>query len=257
MFDFLTIFGLILGAGAVWIVMYWGGTSHLLWHRDAAVLVFGGTFASMLISTPFDILVRLPRALVLVFFKKKTSEPKQIINLIVSLSEKSMRSGIDTLQTELDTIKEKFLADGISMIIDGLDPDLIRENLLKEITFIRKRHFQVSNVIRSMGTFSPIFGLLATLLGVVQVLRSISDPKGLGTSMAIAVTGTFYGIASANFIFLPISNKLDAHTDSELLLKEVMIEGILSIQTRDIPIIVSKKLHAFLASRIREELGTK
>lgn len=255
MFDFLTIIGLVMGAGAVWIVMYWGGTSHLLWHRDAAVLVFGGTFASMLISTPMDIIIRLPKALRLVFFYKKRSDPKQIINLLVSLSEKSMRSGIDSLQSELDGISDKFLVDGLNLVIDGMNPDLIRENLLKEITFIRKRHFQVSNVFRSLGTFSPIFGLLATLLGVVQVLRSISDPKSLGTSMAIAVTGTFYGIAAANFLFLPIANKLDAHTESELLLKEVMIEGVLSIQARDIPIIVSKKLQAFLSSKLREERG--
>ena len=102
-----------------------------------------------------------------------------------------------------------------------------------------------------MGTYSPIFGLLATLLGVVQVLKSISDPKSLGTSMAIAVTGTFYGIASANFLYLPIANKLDAHTDSELLVKEVMIQGILSIQA--MPIIVGKKLRAFLAPRFRNQ----
>jgi chemotaxis protein MotA len=108
-----------------------------------------------------------------------------------------------------------------------------------------------------MGTYSPIFGLLATLLGVVQVLRSISDPKSLGTSMAIAVTGTFYGIASANFIFLPIANKLDAHTDTELLTKEVMIEGILSLQAGDIPIIMDKKLKAFLDSRVRKEKAKK
>jgi len=257
MFDFLTIFGLIIGGGAVWIVMYWGGTSNLLWHRDAAVLVFGGTFASMLISTPMEILIRLPKALSLVIFYKKRSDPRKIINVVVSLSEKSIRSGIDSLQSVLDNIKDKFLVDGMNMVIDGLSPDIIRENLIKEILFIRKRHFQVSNVFRSLGTFSPIFGLLATLLGVVQVLRSISDPKSLGTSMAIAVTGTFYGIAAANFAFLPIANKLDAHTESELLLKEVMIEGILSIQARDIPIIVSKKLQAFLSSKLREERGNK
>jgi chemotaxis protein MotA len=151
----------------------------------------------------------------------------------------------------VEGIKDKFLADGVSMVIDGLSPDMVRENLLKEITFIRKRHFQVSNVIRSMGTYSPIFGLLATLLGVVQVLKSISDPKSLGSSMAIAVTGTFYGIASANFIFLPVANKLDGYTDAELLVKEVMIEGILAIQAGEMPLLVGKRLRAFLAPRFR------
>jgi len=253
MLDLMTILGLVLGVGAVYLVMYWGGTSHLLWHRDAAVLVLGGTFASMLISAPVETILRLPKALLIVFFKQKTYEPQEIIGMLVNFSEKGIRTGVDSLQEDVEGIKDRFLADGIGMVIDGLSPDLVRENLLKEITFIRKRHYQVSNIIRSMGTYSPIFGLLATLLGVVQVLRSISDPKSLGTSMAIAVTGTFYGIASANFIFLPIANKLDAHTDTELLIKEVMIEGILSIQAGDMPIIVGKKLRAFLAPRFRVE----
>ncbi|MBN1823690.1 MAG: MotA/TolQ/ExbB proton channel family protein [Endomicrobiales bacterium] len=255
MIDILTLLGLGLGIGAVYIVMYWGGISHLLWHRDAAVLVFGGTFASMLISSPLDTILRLPKALLTVFFQKRTYGPQQIIDLIVGFSEKSIKSGIDSLQEDVAQIRDRFLADGIGMVIDGLSPDLVRENLLKEITFIRKRHYQVSNIIRSMGTYSPIFGLLATLLGVVQVLRSISDPKSLGTSMAIAVTGTFYGIAAANFLFLPIANKLDAHTDTELLAKEVMIEGILSIQAGDMPMIVGKKLRAFLAPRLRGTAG--
>jgi chemotaxis protein MotA len=252
MLDILTILGLALGLGVVYIVMYWGGTSHLLWHRDAAVLVFGGTFASMLISTPMGLLLRLPSALMRVFFYRSTYTPQQIIDLLVRYAEKAKREGIDSLQSDLGNMKDTFLSNGISQVIDGLSPDLIRESLLKEITFIKKRHYQISNIIRSMGTYSPIFGLLATLLGVVQVLKSISDPKSLGTSMAIAVTGTFYGIASANFLFLPIANKLDAHTASELLIKEVMIEGILSIQAGEIPTIVSKKLQAFTASRLRK-----
>jgi chemotaxis protein MotA len=253
MIDLMTFFGLALGLGAVYLVMFWGGTSHLLWNRDAAVLVFGGTFASMLIASQLETILRLPKALMIVLFKKKTYEPQEIIAMMVNFAEKALRSGVDSLQEDVEGIKDRFLADGIGMVIDGLSPDIVRENLLKEITFIRKRHYHVSNVIRSMGTYSPIFGLLATLLGVVQVLKSISDPKSLGTSMAIAVTGTFYGIASANFLYLPIANKLDAHTDTELLVKEVMIEGILSIQAGEMPIIVGKKLRAFLAPRFRDQ----
>jgi chemotaxis protein MotA len=159
------------------------------------MLVFGGTVASMLIATPFEILLRLPKALLLVVFYRRSYNPKTIISLMVQFSEKAARNGIDSLQDDLKQVRDRFLSDGITLVIDGLSAKLVRENLLKEITFIKKRHYQVSNVIRSMGTYAPIFGLLATLFGVVQVLKSISDPKSLGTSMAIAVTGTFYGIA--------------------------------------------------------------
>ncbi|MCK9582293.1 MAG: MotA/TolQ/ExbB proton channel family protein [Endomicrobiales bacterium] len=255
MIDIMTIFGLVLGAGSIIIVMYWGGTSHLLWNRDAAMLVFGGTFASMLISTRFNTIAKLPRVLLMVFFHRETYETKRIISILVGFAEKAKKEGIQSLQEDMPKIKDQFLEDGIGMVIDGLSPELVRENLLKDITFIRSRHYHVSNVVRSMGTYSPIFGLLATLLGVVQVLKNISDPKSLGSSMSIAVTGTFYGIALANFVFLPISNKLDAYTDTELLMKEVMIEGILSIQAGDIPIIVNKKLQSFMAAKGRKMKG--
>ncbi|OGS18857.1 MAG: hypothetical protein A2219_07065 [Elusimicrobia bacterium RIFOXYA2_FULL_50_26] len=251
MLDIMTLLGLAIGFGAVYIVMFWGGTAHLLWHRDAFVLVFGGTFASMLISTPMNIILRLPSAISHVIFARRTLKPAYVITTMVTLAEKAKRDGIFALQEEIPKLRDRFLSDGVMMLIDGLDATIVRENLLKEIIFIRKRHHQVSSIIRSMGTFSPIFGLLATLLGVVQVLKSISDPKSLGSSMAIAVTGTFYGISAANFIFLPMANKLDAHTEEELLIKEVIIEGILAIQKGDIPIIVNRKLQAFMAANVR------
>jgi len=253
MIDLMSLFGLTIGLGAIYIVMYWGGTVHLLWHKDAFVLVFGGTFASIMIATPWSLFKNVPRALMSVFFSRQRLSPRQVITLLVSYAEKAKRSGIASLQEDIGQLKDRFLSDGIMMAIDGLDIDLIRENLMKEIIFIRKRHYQVSNVVRTMGTFAPIFGLLATLLGIVQVLKGISDPKSLGASMAIAVTGTFYGICSANFLFLPVANKLEAQTESELLLKEVIIEGILSIQQGDIPLIVSRKLQAFLAYQLREK----
>ena len=129
----------------VYLVMYWGGTSHLLWNRDAAVLVFGGTFASMLISSQLETVLRLPRALVIVLFKKKkTYEPQEIIGMMVNFAEKALRTGVDSLGEDVEGIKDRFLADGIGMVIDGLSPEIVRENLLKEITFIRKRHYHVS-----------------------------------------------------------------------------------------------------------------
>ena len=129
----------------------------------------------------------------------------------------------------------------------------MRENLNKEIHFTRERHEEVGGIFRIMGTYSPVFGLLGTLIGVVQVLKNLSDPKSLGASMAIAVTTTFYGIFGANFIFLPICTKLQVLSERELLLKEVAIEGILALQNGDIPLVVSQKLKAYLAYKIRLE----
>jgi hypothetical protein len=141
----------------------------------------------------------------------------------------------------------------IKINIEYIDEIGEKRFLEKEIIFTRKRHQQVIEVFRSMGTYAPIFGLLGTLLGVVQVLKNITDVKSLGTSMALAVTTTLYGIFFANFIFLPLAGKLESRSEEELLIKEVMIEGILSIQKGDIPLIVSKKLEAFFSQKHRKK----
>jgi chemotaxis protein MotA len=110
---------------------------------------------------------------------------------------------------------------------------------------------QITAIFRSAGTYAPIFGLLGTLIGVVQVLRNLTDPTSMGASMAIAMTASFYGIFSANFLFLPIAAKLNFHSEEELLLKELIAKGVSSLQRGDIPLVVSKKLEAYLSYRLR------
>jgi len=250
--DLMTILGLIMGCGAVYYVMARGQITSLLFNLSAAILVFGGTFASTLITYPFRIIKQAPKALKLVIFPSKRYTASEAITTLVRLAEVARRGGIGVLANEIHNLRDNFLIDGIQMVIDNLDPEMIRENLEKEIIFTRRRHQQVSGIFRTMGTYAPIFGLLGTLIGVVQVLRNLADPKTMGASMAIAVTTTFYGIFGTNFIFLPIAGKLNAHSEEELLIKEVIIEGILSIQNGEIPLIVERKLQAFLAYRFRK-----
>jgi chemotaxis protein MotA len=117
----------------------------------------------------------------------------------------------------------------------------------KEIFYTRQRHDRVTTVFRTMATLSPIFGLLGTLIGVVQVLRNLSDPSSMGSAMAIAITTTFYGIFAANFIFLPVAIKLNDQSQREIMSRELMTEGVLCIQLGDLPIAVKQKLNAFLS----------
>ncbi|MEW6556681.1 MAG: MotA/TolQ/ExbB proton channel family protein [Elusimicrobiota bacterium] len=251
--DILTIVGLVIGFSAVYYVMYHGGIVELLINPLAAVLVFGGTSGAVLIGVPWTQLKTALRASLFVLFPKKVrQQPEIIINQLIMLCEKAKRTGVDSLQEDIPSMEDRFLKEGLQMLIDGLAPDLIRDNLETEIVFIRRRHNANAGVFRTMGTLAPIFGLLGTLIGVVQVLKNLADPKTMGASMAIAVTTTFYGIFSTNFVFLPIASKLNALSESEILSKEVVIEGILSIQAGDIPLILRKKLAAYLAYRTRK-----
>jgi len=253
--DLMTISGLAMGLFSVWYVMNLEKITSLLLNPISFILVFGGTISATMMSYPFKMLKVVPKAFIIMFFPSKRNSTTETINRLVQLSETAKRNGIDSLQNEIKTLTDRFMIDGIQMIIDNLDPDTIRENLQKEIIFTRKRHQQISGIFRTMGTYSPIFGLLGTLIGVVKVLKNLSDPTSMGKSMATGITTTFYGIFGANFIFLPVSAKLNAHSEDELLLKEVEIEGILAIQNGEIPILVKKKLEAFLAYKFRARKG--
>ncbi len=251
--DIMTFVGIILGGSAVYYTMHAGGIAGLLLNLPAAVLVFGGTLGATFVTYPFGLLMKVPKAMMLMFFPPKRNTPQYTINLLGQLAEKAKKMGIDSLQDEFVRIKDPFLEDGLQMVLDGMDPNIVRENLDKEIVFLRRRHSQVTAIFRSMGAYAPIFGLLGTLIGVVQVLQNLTDPTSIGASMAVAVTTTFYGIFGTNFLFLPAAGKLAALTEQEVLLKEVAIEGILSIQQGDIPLIVSRKLHSYLAYKTRKE----
>jgi chemotaxis protein MotA len=246
------ILGLFLGIGAILYVMARGEILRMIFNVDAALIVFAGTLGATIITYPMRFLMEAIQATRANIFKKRKYIPENVIDMVTNLSEKAKRDGIASMQMDLADMDDKFLKDGIQMIIDGLDPDLIRENLEKEIIFTRRRHQQIANIFRTMGTYAPVFGLLGTLIGVVQVLRNLGDAKSLGVSMSIAITTTFYGIFGANFLFLPIAGKLSTHSEEELLIKEVMIEGIISIQEGDIPIIVRRKLQAFFAVKVRK-----
>ena len=249
--DLLTVFGLLLGLGVVYYVMLQGEITALLFNFDAFLLVFGGTFASTMITYPWDLLKKIPRAVLLTFFPQKQKGFPQLIEQMVSLQTTILSRGIDGLSNEMENIDDKFLKSGIRMLIEDQSPETIKENLNNEIEAISGRHQRIIGVFRSMGSYAPIFGLLGTLIGVVQVLRTLGDPTAMGGAMAIAITTTFYGIFGCNFIFLPIAGKLNEQSDSEILSKELIRVGILSIKEGIIPVLMRKKLNIFFAAKHR------
>jgi chemotaxis protein MotA len=249
--DFMTILGCLIGGGAMFYVMWTGNVINLLFNSEAAILVFGGTIGCTLITYPWKIIKVMPRAVIMMFIPPKRISADNAIKLVVEFAEKAKRSGVESLQGELSEVVVPFLRDSLQMVIDGLEAETIHEKLEKELAIVRRRHYQVSSIFRSMGGYAPIFGLLGTLLGVVQVLRNLTDAQSMGASMGIAVTATFYGIFAANFIFLPIAGKLTIYSEDELTTKELITRGILAIQKGEVPLVVERRLEAFLAYRLR------
>lgn len=250
--DIMTIIGLIAGLATVVYVMQAGDIFHLLFNQLAFILVFGGTFSATLISYPWDVLKRLPGALKLMFTGRKYTDGymQATIDRLATLAEKARLQGQSSLQAEALAERDRFMAYGLQMLVDGLDESSMEENMEKRLAISYQHSARISSAFRTMATLSPIFGLLGTLIGVVQVLRNLSDPSDMGSAMAIAITTTFYGIFAANFIFLPAAIKLGDLTEDEVLFRRLLKEGIIAIRQGSLPVIVRKRLNAFIVHKL-------
>jgi chemotaxis protein MotA len=254
--DFMTIIGLLAGLATVYYVMSEGNLINMLLNPVAFVLVAGGTLSATLISYPWGIIRAVIPSIFMMFrsTKDKDSDRQELIEELTRLA-RHRRQSVESLQTEVGKIEDLFLSNGLQMIVDGMEPEVIKDTLEKEILFTRQRHHKVSSVFRTMATLSPIFGLLGTLIGVVQVLRNLADPANLGEGMAIAITTTFYGIFAANFLFLPAAIKLNEQSENNVMNQQLMTEGIIAIQQADLPMMVRKKLDSFIIGKLSKEGG--
>jgi chemotaxis protein MotA len=153
----MTIFGVLIGGGAIFYVMWSGNALNMMMNTQAAVLVFGGTIGCALITYPWKIIRVAPRAMTMMLFPPKRQTPDQAIKMIIELAERAKREGIEKLQGSLSGYGMPFLTDGMQMVIDGLEPDMIHDKMEKEIAVVRRRHYQVSSMFRSMGGYAPIF----------------------------------------------------------------------------------------------------
>ncbi len=252
--DLMTIIGLLGGLATIYYVLVEGNILHLLVNPVAFVLVFGGTFSATLIAYPWNTLKHIFSAFRLMFVGRQHSDDdrQQLIDQMVLLAEKARLKGVEALLRDVEHTKDPFLAYSIQMVVDGLEHEVIKDNMEKRLLYTHQHNHKINGVFRTMATFSPIFGLLGTLIGVVQVLRNLSDPSSMGSAMAIAITTTFYGIFAANFLFLPTAIKLGDLNENEILRQEIVAETVLCISQGDLPIMVRKKLNAFLITHLRE-----
>ncbi len=252
--DKMTIIGLVAILLTILYVLAVGNILHMLFNPLALIIVYGGTFSATLIAYPWPVIKEIVPSLRVMLFPSKHSDKdmENMIDNLSSLAERARRVGIESLQAELPNIKDKFLIHGVQMLVDGLEHDVIKDNLSREIFYTRHNQQKVSGAFRTMATVAPIFGLLGTLMGIVDMLRNLSAPSSMGAAMSNAVTATFYGIFSAN-VFIPIATKLTDHSERDIINKEMIAEGIMAIQAGDVPMIVRKKLTAFIMAHMRQK----
>ncbi|OGP64746.1 MAG: hypothetical protein A3K22_04625 [Deltaproteobacteria bacterium RBG_16_42_7] len=251
--DITTIFGLILGIGAVLgaFLMEGGHLSSLL-QAPAMMLVICGTLGASIITTPFSQLKALPKLFGIILFEKELN-PQQLVDLIYNLAQKSRKNGLLSLEKDLSDIKDSFLKKAIQLAIDGFETNKIREILEIEMSYIEERHKVGAVFFKTLGGFSPTLGIIGTVLGLIHALGNMENSSNMAASIASAFIATLWGVALANLIYLPISDKLKAKHQDEALYLDIICEGVISLAMGDNPRVIRMKLVSFLLPNRRNE----
>ncbi len=240
-----TAFALVVGA----ILM--GSGLTLFINIPGLMIVAGGTLGATMINYPLPDILKVTKVVKNAFFHRKQTV-KELIGEFVALAGTARREGILALESSIGDMRDEFMRKGLQLSIDGLEPSSIREILSTEIDSIQDRHKLGAEIFTTLGTFAPALGMIGTLIGLVQMLQTMDDPSTIGPAMAVALLTTFYGALMANVLFLPIAGKLRNRSSEEVMAKELMAEGIMSIAKGDNPRLLEQKLNAFLAPQLRE-----
>jgi chemotaxis protein MotA len=246
--EWTTILGLFLGFAAMCGVLMFGKSEAsfaTFIDPPALLMVFGGAAAVVLIGFPVRQLKNLV-AMLRKTIRAPKNDPAELIDEIVRLAEVARKDGLLRLEPIARQIRDPFLALGINLAVDGARPHAIREIMNNEVAALAARHRQAKKVVELVGRCGPAFGMIATLLGLILMLGSLSKPATVGPSMALALVGTLYGVLLANLVCIPLCEKLGYLSQEEQISRQIIIHGVLAIQAGDIPRVIRQKLDMFL-----------
>jgi len=242
--DIATFFGIIAGFSLVIGAIFWGGAVDVFVNIPGMMIVLGGTFAATCINFPVEDIFKAFRAAFYIFGSRKVTS-NEVVNTMVRVAEISRRDGLVALENvKTDNM---VLKKACQLIADNAEPQMITETLRIEISSMRKRHAIVQDVFKKMAAFAPGFGMIGTLIGLVQMLTRLEDPKVIGPAMAVAILTTFYGALLSTLVFLPIAGKLKSRSLQEIMHLEIIFHGAKSILENNNPVFVYEKLSSFVA----------
>ena len=251
--DIATIVGVFLGFVVVVGAIVVGGGWQSFVHIPSLAITVGGMLCATLIH------FSLPQFLGIFSIVKKTIVAKipsstELIQNMVNFAVINRRDGALALEQEIPKVSDMFFVKGMQMLVDGQDPDVIRDMMSLEIQNLQDRHSTGKKILEFMGAAAPAFGMIGTLIGLVQMLKNLSSPDQIGAGMAVALLTTFYGAFCANLIFIPLAGKLGIYSKAETTAKEMVVEGICAIAQGDNPTTIREKMQAFISQGRREEI---
>lgn len=266
--DFGTAVGFLFGMGVIVIGIFTGsGDPAAFYSWKALLVVVGGTVAATMVNYPLKNVLGIFSVLKNVF-THDTYDYQGMIETLTEKATKARKNGIMSLESDIATIQDKFLRNGIELAINERDPNRLRTFLKLELSNIERRHSLGQEIFFYMGAYSPAFGMLGTVMGLIIMMNNFSGGNGtidavefdvaskfaeLLGGMGLALITTFYGVLLANLVFLPIGGKLKRKSDEELMLKNIVVEGIISIHAKEHPILIREKLMTFVPGSLRKE----
>lgn len=249
--DLATLVGIIAGFTLIGTAIFMKPGAGFFFRIDAMLIVMGGVFSATLVNFPLKDVLGSIKVAKNAFLHRALSA-NSLIEKLVELSRKARVEGILSLERDIAAMDDEFIKKGLQLMVDGTEPEILRDVLTTELTCLEDRHRLGQDIFKAMGTYSPAFGMAGTLIGLIQMLQQLQDPTKIGAGMAVAMVTTFYGVFLANMLFLPLAGKLKLRSDQEVVSKELAIEGICAIQSGDNPRLLRDKLVTFLAPEHRE-----
>ncbi len=249
---------MVLGVVAVVVGMALKGASPMALINPAAfMIIFAGTAACLLNAFPMETLKKLPTLIKILFKKPEFMLKVDMLKMFVELSQTARREGILALESRVEEVPDTFLKTGLSMVIDGLDPDFVGDVLEAEIQGMEERHRVGALIFTQAGTYAPTLGVLGAVVGLIAALGNLNDIDKLGTSIAAAFVATLLGIFTGYVVWHPFANKLKMMSKKEVDVRKMMVEGILSLQAGDSPTAIEAKLKVFISQTEREQMKAK
>lgn len=248
--DIASVLGILSAFGLLGVAIFAQGNFAVFFNLNAFLIVIGGTFGALLINYPIKEIVKVFRVVKKAFFYHD-DDMLEMIPHMVRFARLARKNGVLALDKELPEIRDPFLYEGLRMVVDRFSAEAIQDIMRNELNFTAERHRIGKSIFRALGHYSPAFGMIGTLIGLIFMLRNLTDASQIASSMAIALVTTFYGAILSNIIFLPIAGKLEERSQAELLRKEMTLAGILSIQSGDVPRMVEQRMISFLPEEYR------
>ena len=254
--DIASLAGIILGvAMCILGIVTSGGVEAFGNFVDipSVFVTIGGSLSSVLSSHKLPDFINGLKSISLPF-QEKVVDPGQVIKQIIDLSNIGRKEGLLALEEAANNIEDDFLKKGIMLVVDGTDPELVRGILETDLYCLQERHSKVIGFWEKWAEMGPAWGMIGTLIGLVNMLKTLNDPDSIGPQMAVALLTTLYGSLIANWMCTPIAYKLKANDALEVIMREITIEGLLSIQAGENPRVIEEKLKSFLAPAVRNSM---